>query len=172
MAGAWIVVHRPQVARRFLDARGGTAVLFGAALVLFVAGAHIATAPVGGALLATGMMVGALPVVSEPTPLAVGRPGRLLAACGAVSYTLLILHDALRIPVEVLLQAGAPLAVPVIYVFALQLPITFLLARPLARALGLLEQPVLNVPPSPYTAAPAFDTPIVPGRPALRRAPG
>jgi hypothetical protein len=78
---------------------------------------------------------------------------RALAAAGVTSYMLLIVHDALRPPVDAMLASGAGRGWGMAAIFCVQLPLAFVLAPRLHRWLErVTERPRAADPPQ---AAPA-----------------
>lgn len=66
-------------------------------------------------------------------------PGRTLASVGVVSYAVLIINEPLRSITHTMRAEGASGAWLVAWVVAGLLPLSFLLARPLAKVLGLVS---------------------------------
>ena len=91
--------------------------------------------------IALGMSLLCLPVVAKPPGrLEVWAPGRLLAWVGVISYTVLIVNEPLRSVTHTMTIENARLGWQVLWVGALYMPITLIVARPLAVLLGLVER--------------------------------
>jgi peptidoglycan/LPS O-acetylase OafA/YrhL len=92
-------------------------------------------------LIVTGLAMLAAPVLSGAVQL---RPERFVASLGAVgvvSYTVLIINEPLRSITHTLRAEGAATGWVALWVIVGLLPLTFVLARPLASILGLIERP-------------------------------
>ena len=145
MTLGYLIVRRPQtllavesVAVTLVSVSGGTAV--------FVAGCLIA--PDGGALatlqspaIVLGLAMVFVPlIVKTPGLLEVSAPGRALAWVGVISYTVLIVSEPLRSVTHTMSAERAADAWIVLWASAIYIPLTLILARPLAVLLGLVER--------------------------------
>ncbi len=88
-----------------------------------------------------GLALLALPLVTRHPGRSEGwLPVRALAAAGVMSYTVLIVNDPMRLIASQLRVEQAPPVVWWLFVVAVYVPVTMLLAWPLARLLGLLPK--------------------------------
>ena len=117
-------------------------------------------------LVTLGMGLLALPIVTKRPSASDGwLPVRALAAAGVMSYTVLIINDPMRLIASQVRLEQAPAALWWGFLVAVYIPVTLILAWPLARALGLL-------PPRPkadhrvHQAAPALREESYAGSPA------
>jgi hypothetical protein len=91
------------------------------------------------------MIVGGLTLIFTP-PLAMRgafmsvRPGRLLASAGVMSYALLIVNEPMRSITHTMRAEGAATVWVAAWVLLGFIPLTFILATPLARWLGLVDR--------------------------------
>lgn len=92
-------------------------------------------------LVTLGLAMIAIPVVTKrPSRSDAWLPLRAVAAAGVVSYTVLIINDPMRLIASQMRLEHAPAVVWWTFVVAVYVPVTMLLAWPLARVLGLLPQ--------------------------------
>lgn len=92
-------------------------------------------------LVIAGLGLMAMPLLAkQPGTLEAAAPMRAFAWVGVVSYTVLIINEPLRSITHTMRAEGAPTAWVASWVVLGLLPLTFLLARPLARVLGLIER--------------------------------
>jgi hypothetical protein len=90
-------------------------------------------------LIVAGLSLMLVPLLlRQPALVETAAPGRALARVGVMSYTVLIVNEPLRSITHTMRAEGASTAWLTFWVIALFLPLTFVLARPLARVLGLL----------------------------------
>ena len=116
-----------------------------AGCALVVAGCLIASntnvAIVQGPVIVAGFLLIATPLIAKtPGRLEASVPGRTIAWIGVISYTVLIVSEPLRsithaMSVEALRDRWLE-----VWIVAGYLPLTMLLARPLAVVLGLVER--------------------------------
>ncbi len=111
-------------------------------------------------LTTLGLALLALPLITRRPSRSSGRasrvgwlPVRALAAAGVMSYTVLIVNDPMRLIASQLRVEHVPAALWWLFVVAVYVPVTMLLAWPLARILGLL--PRSSPPDAPPRPAPA-----------------
>ncbi len=145
MTIAYLLVLRPQtlagVARTRLvglsSAALGGAVFVAACLI--APGAPMAV--VQGPTIVVGLALMFVPLIAKtPGWLEVSVPGRSLAWVGVISYTVLIVSEPLRSVTHTMSAEGAPDGWIVLWAIAGFVPLTLLLARPLARVLRLVER--------------------------------
>ena len=146
MAGGYLMVHRPALlrdhARAPLDVAGfvalGLLLFFGANLIDENGGNPVSLqAP----MIALGMSLVFLPFVCKaPGHLEAGAPGRLMAWVGVMSYTVLIVNEPLRSVTHTMRLEDAWIGWKAVWIGVLYMPITLIVARPLAVFLGLVER--------------------------------
>ena len=146
MAGGYLIVHRPALLREHTRAPVDIAGFVALGLLLFFGGNLIdenGGNPVSlqAPMIALGMSLVFLPLVCKaPGRLESGASGRLLAWVGVISYTVLIVNEPLRSVTHTLRLEDATSAWKALWIGALYMPITLLVARPLAVFLGLVER--------------------------------
>ena len=146
MAGGYVMVHRPALLRDHTHAPLDVAGFVALGLLLFFGGNLIdeyGGNPVSlqAPMIALGMSLVFLPLVCKvPGRLESGAPGRLLAWVGVISYTVLIVNEPLRSVTHTLRHEDAWRGWMVLWIGVLYMPITLLVARPLAVFLGLVER--------------------------------
>jgi peptidoglycan/LPS O-acetylase OafA/YrhL len=129
-----------------------------AGLAAFVAGCLIAPEDGYAAALQWPLIVAGLALVTAPFlaksagALESAPPARALGWIGVVSYTALIVNEPLRSVTHTMRAEHATTAWLTLWVVAGLLPLTFLIARPLALVLGLVER---SAPPG--LASPTVD---------------
>jgi len=128
-------------------------------LALFIAGNMIDGVETGHRVIlitpaiALGMSLFFLPLITKaPGRIEAWAPGRLLAWVGVISYTVLIVNEPLRSVTHTMTVENAPLGWQVLWVGVLYIPLTLLVARPLAVLLGLVEREPRPQPPAPAGA--------------------
>ena len=144
MTIAYLLVLRPQTLRvvarapiAFVLAALGGAVFVAACLI----GPDAPLAVVQGPAIVVGLALMFAPSIARPPGwLEVSMPGRALAWVGVISYTVLIVSEPLRSVTHTMSAEGAPDSWIVLWAIAGFVPLTVLLARPLALALGLVER--------------------------------
>lgn len=145
MVGGYLMVMRPKLLIEYTRAPLDIASIVILGLLLFVAGSMIEPDS-GGPITfqepmhALGMCLIFLPLVMKiPGRLEVSAPGRMFAWVGVISYTVLIVNEPLRQITHVLRAEEAADAWQVLWIGVLYVPLTLLVARPLAVFLGLVE---------------------------------
>ena len=129
------VVARPPIA--LAAASVGCVVFVAACLIAPVA----QLAVVQGPAIVVGLALMFAPVLAKPPGwLEVSMPGRALAWVGVISYTVLIVSEPLRSVTHTMSAEGAADGWIVLWAVAGFVPLTLLLARPLALVLGLVER--------------------------------
>ncbi len=92
-------------------------------------------------LVTLGLALLALPLlVKRPSRIDASMPVRGLVAIGVMSYTILIVSDAMRLVASEIRIEGASDTVWWTFLIAVYVPVTLLVAWPLARVLGLLPK--------------------------------
>lgn len=93
-------------------------------------------------LVTLGLALLVLPLlVRRPSRVDVSAPVRAFTAVGVMSYTVLIVSDAMRLVASQLRVEQVPDAVWWTFLVAVYVPVTLLIAWPMARALGLMPTP-------------------------------
>ncbi len=144
MTLGYLVVRRPQalvgVARAPIGLAStamGSALFVAACLI----GADTALAALQGPAIVLGLALMFAPLIAKaPGWLEGSAPGRVLAWVGLVSYTVLIVSEPLRSVTHTMSAEGARDGWIVLWAVAGFVPLTLLLARPLALVLGLVER--------------------------------
>ena len=145
MTLGYLIVRRPQTLLR-VERAPLTLASLAAGAAIFVAACLIA--PDGGALatlqspaIVAGLALVFAPlIIKAPGLLEVSAPGRALAWTGVISYTVLIVSEPLRSVTHTMSAERAADAWIVLWASVAFFPLTLLLARPLARLLGLVER--------------------------------
>jgi peptidoglycan/LPS O-acetylase OafA/YrhL len=144
MTAGYLLTSRPGLVQR--AARGVVAIPFavgGAALVVIGSTIRLDSPALSGALVqpmvALGLSLLFLPLAfKRPGRLERGLAGRAVAWVGVISYAVLIANEPLRhVTLRLRLQGSS---FDVIWVWLLYLPLTFAIAWPVARLLGLAER--------------------------------
>ena len=92
-------------------------------------------------LVTVGLALLALPLlVKRPSRVDASMPVRALVSIGVMSYTILIVSDAMRLVASQIRIEGASDAVWWTFLVAVYVPVTLLVAWPMARVLGLLPK--------------------------------
>jgi hypothetical protein len=122
----------------------------GAGSALFVAGCFVPLESGYMTVLQWPLIITGLALLSAPLLVTRGDfafPGRMLASIGILSYALLIVNEPMRSITHTMRAEGAPGGWVAAWVVLGFIPLTFLLARPLALRLDLveLERPVVRV---------------------------
>ncbi len=144
MAGGYVMVQRPEALRR-LAAMPVAAASVAVGAAVFVAGCMIDLDSGMLAALQEPFVVIGLALVFAPIVVrAPGRfeataPARALAWIGVISYTVLIVNEPLRSVTHTMSAERAPDLALLAWAFVL-IPLTLLLARPLAVLLGVVER--------------------------------
>ena len=129
------VVARPPIA--LAAASVGCVVFVAACLIAPVA----QLAVVQGPAIVVGLALIFAPVLAKPPGWLEGSaPGHALAWVGVISYTVLIVSEPLRSVTHTMSAEGAADGWIVLWAVAGFVPLTLLLARPLALVLGLVER--------------------------------
>ena len=103
-------------------------------------------------LMTLGLALLVLPLVTKvPSRVDVWAPARALAAVGVMSYTVLIINDPMRLIASQLRVERVPAAEWWFFTVAVYVPVTLLLAWPLASVLGLLPEARRARPRGPQT---------------------
>jgi peptidoglycan/LPS O-acetylase OafA/YrhL len=146
MAGGYLMATRPRLLIEYTRAPLDIASIVVLGLLLFVGGSMI-EADSGGPVTfqqpmhALGMSLIFLPLVMKiPGRLEVSAAGRMLAWVGVISYTVLIVNEPLRSVTHVMRLEGAGDGWQVLWIGVLYVPLTLVLARPLAVFLGLVQR--------------------------------
>ena len=127
----------------------------GGALVVIGSTTRLDTAAISGTfvqpMVALGLALLFLPLAfKRPGRLERGRPGRAAAWVGVISYAVLIANEPLRhVTLRLRLQQSS---FDMIWVWLLYLPLTFAIAWPVARLLGLVERSA--APEAQHSSAP------------------
>lgn len=145
MTLGYLIVRRPQTLLRvervpltLASVAGGGAIFVAACLIAPDAGAVAALqAP---AIVVGLAMIFAPLIVKTPGLLEGSVPGRALAWVGVVSYTVLIVSEPLRSVAHTMSAEHAADAWIVLWASAIYIPLTLVVARPLAVLLGLVER--------------------------------
>ncbi len=120
---------------------------------------------VGAPIVVLGVALLVLPMMLAPARrLEVSAPGRLLAWVGPLSFAVLIASEPIRLVASLLRVEQVPTAFWWLFL-VLYFPMTFFLARPIARLLGLGRQAKPARPPA------ATDAPMATSDDALATAP-
>jgi peptidoglycan/LPS O-acetylase OafA/YrhL len=144
MTAGYLLVSRPALVQR--GARAAVALPFaigGGALVVIGSTMRLDTAALSGTIVqpmvALGLSLLFLPLAFKRAGrLERGRPGRAAAWVGVISYAVLIANEPLRhVTLRLRLQGSS---FDVVWVWLLYLPLTFAIAWPVARLLGLVER--------------------------------
>jgi peptidoglycan/LPS O-acetylase OafA/YrhL len=144
MTAGYLLTTRPGLARR--GARRVVALPFavgGGALVVIGSTMRLDTPALSGTIVepmvALGLSLLFLPLAFKRAGrLERGRPGRAVAWVGVISYAVLIANEPLRdVTLRLRFQRSS---FDVIWVWLLYLPLTFAIAWPVARLLGLAER--------------------------------
>jgi peptidoglycan/LPS O-acetylase OafA/YrhL len=144
MTIGWLLVRRPTAFDGIVRAPMALAsAMIGAAV--FVAACLIApdaqTAVLQGPAIVLGLALMFAPLIAKtPGWLEASAPGRALAWIGVISYTVLIVSEPLRSVTHTMSAEGAADGWIVLWAIAGFVPLTLLLARPLAMVLGLVER--------------------------------
>ncbi len=145
MTLGYLIVRRPQallaVARPALtltSVAAGGAIFVAGCLIAPNAGA-LATLQAPAIVLGLALMFAPL-IVKTPGWLEASAPGRALAWVGVISYTVLIVSEPLRSVTHTMSAERAADAWIVGWAAAVYVPLTLMLARPLAVLLGLVER--------------------------------
>lgn len=144
MTLGYLVVRRPQTllsATRWPLATASVA----AGATLFAAACLIApdatAAMVQGPAIVAGLVLIAMPLIAKtPGRLEASAPGRAAAWVGVISYTMLIISEPLRSVTHTMSAERAADGWITLWAVAGFVPLTLLLARPLALVLGLVER--------------------------------
>lgn len=149
---------------RSVSRPGGALAAFAIGVPLFVAGCFVPL-DAGYAtvfewpLIIAGLAFIFTPVIAMRGGFVVALPGRALAWAGVMSYALLIVNEPMRSITHTMRAERAPTEWVAAWVLLGFIPLTFLLARPLARWLGLVEraQPLTRMEDlvPPQTATPS-----------------
>jgi peptidoglycan/LPS O-acetylase OafA/YrhL len=145
MTLGYLIVRRPQallaVARpplTLMSVVAGVAIFVAACLIASAAGA-LATLQAPAIVLGLALMFMPL-IVKTPGWLEASAPGRALAWVGVISYTVLIVSEPLRSVTHTMSAERAADAWIIVWAAAVYVPLTLILARPLAVRLGLVER--------------------------------
>ncbi len=118
-------------------------------------------------LVTLGLALLALPLlVKPPSRVDASIPVRALTTVGVMSYALLIVNDPMRLVASQLRLEGVPSALWWTFLVVVYVPVSVVLAWPLARALGLMpkrptEAEALSaVPPEQRATRPAITDPL------------
>ena len=156
MTAGYLLVSRPALVRR--GARGVVALPIaaaGGALVVIGSTMRIDTPALSGTIaqpmVALGLALLFLPLAfKRPGRLERVGPGRAVAWVGVISYAVLIANEPLRaVTLRLRFQQSS---VEGVWVWLLYLPLTFAIAWPVARLLGLVERSA--APEAQYSSAP------------------
>lgn len=145
MTLGYLIVRRPQTLLRIERAPLALASL-AAGAAIFVAACLIAPDGEALATLQSPAIVAGLALVFAPLIikalglLEISAPGRALAWTGVISYTVLIVSEPLRSVTHTMRAEHAADAWIVLWAGAIYIPLTLVLARPLALLLGLVER--------------------------------
>ncbi len=145
MALASVFVGHRVIAGVWTRPLGATASI-AAGAAIFVVGCMIGlddgyVSAVQWPLVIAGLSLMAMPLLAkQPGAFEAAPPMRAFAWVGVVSYTVLIINEPLRSITHTMRAEGAATAWLTLWVIVGLFPLTFLLARPLARVLGLVER--------------------------------
>jgi len=152
MAGGYLMVTRPQLLIEYTRAPLDIASFVLLGLLLFIGGSMI-EGDSGGPVTfqqpmhALGMALIFLPLVMKiPGRLEVSAAGRMFAWVGVISYTVLIVNEPLRSVTHTMRQENAADGWQVLWIGVLYMPLTLVIARPLAVFLGLVERAPRQAP--------------------------
>lgn len=153
--GYGIVHHRDRV-RALTAAPATTAALIATGLALIVGGGLIPDGSVYNAFAASIVITGAamiiLPLLTkQPGRLEATAPLRLLAWTGPFSYAVLIANEPFRLVASFLRVEAVPTGAWWLYLL-IYMPVTLLLARPLAALLGITPRSLARRPLAPAEA--------------------
>jgi peptidoglycan/LPS O-acetylase OafA/YrhL len=144
MTLGYLLARRPQVLMGAARAATGSA-LVAAGAVMFVAACLIASdddalAVVQGPAIVLALTLMVLPlIVKAPGAIERSTPARALAWVGVISYTVLIVSEPLRSVTHTMRVEHAGDGWIALWGVAVYLPLTLVLARPLAVVLGLVD---------------------------------
>lgn len=160
MTAGYLMVKRPGLLLEYTRAPLDIMSIVVLGLLLFVGGSMI-EADSGGPITfqfpmqALGMTLIILPLVMKvPGRLETSSPGRMLAWIGLISYTVLIINEPMRSVTHTLRVEDVGFFWQALWI-VVTIPLTLLVARPLAVLLGLVERERGNEPAA--TAAPAVE---------------
>jgi peptidoglycan/LPS O-acetylase OafA/YrhL len=146
MTAGYLMTTRPQLLLEYTRAPLDVLSIVVLGLLLFVGGSMI-EADRGDLITfqtpmqALGMALIVLPlIVKIPGRLELSAPGRIFAWVGAISYTVLIVNEPLRSVTHTMRAEGAADAWLVLWIGVIYMPVTLLVARPLAVFLGLVQR--------------------------------
>ncbi len=146
MVCGYLMVKRPELLLEYTRAPLDILLIVVLGLLFFVGGNMIDIdsgdlVTFQSPMIALGMSLVFLPLVCKlPGRLEVSAAGRMFAWVGVISYTVLIVNEPLRSITHTLRAEGAPDGWQVLWIGVLYMPLTLIVARPLAVFLGLVER--------------------------------
>jgi peptidoglycan/LPS O-acetylase OafA/YrhL len=145
MTLGYLIVRRPQTLLAIgspplaaVSAAAGGAIFVAACLIASDAGALAALQP--PAIVLGLALIFAPLIVKRPGAIEASMPGRALAWIGAISYTVLIVSEPMRSVTHTMSAERAGDGWIALWAAALYIPLTLVVARPLAVVLGLVER--------------------------------
>ncbi len=157
MTAAYLMVERPEFITEYLRVPldiAGIVVIGG---LLFLGGVMLDSLGAQGAfqvpMVILGMTLIVLPLIAKtPGTVESSVPGRVIAWVGVISYTVLIVNEPLRSVTHQMYVDNARDGWKFLWVGVLYMPLTLLLARPLAVLLGLVERAPGDTPAAGLTS--------------------
>lgn len=146
MAAGQLMVKRPQFFLEYTRAPLDILSIVVIGSLLFIGGGMIDVYSgdlviFAGPMLVLGMGLILMPLVMKvPGRLETSAPGRMFAWVGVISYTVLIVNEPLRSVTHLMRFEQAGLGWQVLWIGVVYMPLTLIVARPLAVLLGLVER--------------------------------
>ncbi len=164
MTAGYLMVERPAFITEYLRVPLDIAGIVFIGGLLFIGGVMLDAVGVQGAfqvpMVVLGMTLIVLPLIAKtPGLVETTAPGRIMAWVGVISYTVLIVNEPLRSVTHHMTVENAGDRWMFLWVGVLYIPLTLLVARPLAVLLGLVDR----APKAGAVAAepPSADTPAL-----------
>jgi peptidoglycan/LPS O-acetylase OafA/YrhL len=153
MSLGYAIVHHRERMRTLTAAPATTATLIAGGLALIIGGGLMDDGSINSAFAAsiviTGVALVVLPLLTkQPGRFEATAPVRLLAWTGPFSYAVLIANEPLRLVASFLRVEAVPTGAWWLYL-VVYMPITLLMARPLAKLLGITPRSLARPAESP-----------------------
>jgi peptidoglycan/LPS O-acetylase OafA/YrhL len=165
MVGGYLMVTRPQLLIEYTRAPLDIAAIVVLGLLSFIGGGMIEwdsgrLSTLQQPMQALGMALVFLPLVMKiPGRLEVSAMGRAFAWVGVISYTVLIINEPFRSVTHIMHLENSPDGWQVLWIGVLYMPLTMILAYPLAVVLGLTPKALPRDRPQEQAGSPSAVSP-------------